>query len=236
MFLNSRNTIFTILLLTFCIDGTNTAFAATVPFTENFTADSANWFNATATAPVDWQAAGGPDGSSYATTGFNPVNSELDDTAVLFRAQDEFGSSGNQFVGDYLTEGVTEFSAFVRHDATVPLNFFVRFSSPINFPGGVAIGFVPVLPNVWTEITIPINAFNPQFVTFEGSDFATVFGNIGHVQVGPSIPAALVGVDANFTFDLDQPTIVPEPASGLMLLGVCVCTTIMMRRRRNAGC
>lgn len=234
--MNTRNMIFTVSFLIFSVGGTKAAFAATVPFTENFTSDSANWFNATSSGPVDWQAAGGPDGSSYATTDFNPINSQVDDTAVLFRAQDEFGSSGNQFVGDYVTEGVTEFSTFVRHNAAVPVNFFVRFSTAINFPGGVAIDFVPVLPNVWTEITVAIDALNPQFVTFEGSDFATVFGAVGHIQVGPSIPAALAGVDTNLTIDLDQPTIVPEPGSGLMLLGVGVCAMMTARRRRHNGC
>jgi hypothetical protein len=207
------------------------ARAATVPFTESFDAGSADWFDASGGSPLSWNPAGGEDGA-FASSTFNFVGSAEGDTPVLFRAQDEFGaagSSGGAFIGDWISDGVTTFSAFVRHDANVPLTIFTRFSSPFNFPGAVAIQFAPVSPDTWTEITVPIDANNPQFVTFEGTDFGTVFGNIGHVQIGVSVPAELAGVDQAFTFGVDTASIVPEPATASLLL---ISTLGVWMRRR----
>jgi len=116
--------------------------------------------------------------------------------------------------------GVGKFHAFVRHNAPQPLNFFNRFTSPINFPGAFALHFDPVLPNVWTELILDLSPANPQFVTFEGATFAEVFSEIGNVQFGVSVPDGLAGVNQEFTFDLDQVSIsaVPEPAT-LVLTG-----------------
>ena len=41
---------------------------ATVPYTENFTTDAANWRDGAGAASATWVASGGPDGSSYITT------------------------------------------------------------------------------------------------------------------------------------------------------------------------
>lgn len=200
------------------------AGAATIPFTETFSADSAGWYNGANTAPATWVPTGGADGA-YITESFNFVNSTPGPQGpVFFRGQDENNASGGAFVGDWISEGVTEFHMRVRHNAPTPVNFFARFSGPFNFPGATAVAFAPVLPDVWTDITIAIDAANPQFVSFEGSDFDTVFGDIGHVQVGVGVPAGLAGVDQLFSFDLDTVSIVPEPASLAMaaLMGLIV--------------
>lgn len=210
--------------------GVGVATATVVPFTEEFTTDSAAWRDNPGTGPLGWSAVGGPDGGSHATTTFNFVNQAPGGTPTLFRAQDEFGSSGNAFVGNWLADGVTEFSAFVRHEAGLPLTFFVRFSNPSNFPGAVGLNFAPVPSGVWTRIAIGITPGNPQFINFETSDFNTIFSNIGHVQIGVSVPAALAGVNAPFAFSLDKPTIVPEPAA-LLTLGICAAA--LVRGRRN---
>ena len=204
--------------------------AIVLPFTEDFDANSANWFNAAVTAPVDWSAAGGPDGGAYATTGFNFQFTAANDTPVLFRAQDEFNSSGGAFEGDWITNGITEFSFAVRHNAPAPMTFFTRFAGPANFPGAVAIGFIPVFPNVWTTITIAIDPFNPQFITFEGQTFEAAFSNIGHLQVGVSVPEGFGGVDQAYTFDLDKPTITPAP-SAAVLFGIAGVALARRRRR-----
>lgn len=192
--------------------------AAIIPFTEEFAADASDWRDSGG-ALLNWIPSGGPDGGSYASADFNFVALPVDATPALHRAQDEFNSSGNAFVGDWITEGVTQFSVFVRHDAPVPLTYFTRFSGPGNFPGVAAVNFVPVPANTWTQILIPIVPGNPQFF-FEGppSTFNSVFGSVGHVQVGVTVPQDLAGVDQTFRFDLDKPSIVPEPAAGLLLL------------------
>ena len=203
--------------------------AAVVPFTEDFSADNANWKDP-ASADLSFVAAGGPDASGFVTTAFSFAGAAEGDTPVLLRGQGNFDASGDAFVGDWTSEGVTTFSAWVRHDAPFPLTYFARFASPINFPGAVAINFAPVLPNTWTKISFDISALNPQFVTFEGADFNSVFGNVGNVQLGVSVSAALAGYTPAVTLGLDQPTITPEPATfGLMALGAWA-----LPRRRGA--
>jgi len=181
------------------------ASAATVPFVEDFTSDASDWHDASGAALLDWVASGGPDGSSHAQTTFSLMTANEGDTPLIFRAQDKWNSSGGAFNGNWIADGVHEFRAFVRHDAPFPLTFFVRFSGPGNFPGAVAIQFAPVFPNTWTEIVIPIDAGNPQFISFEGTDFPTVFSNIGHVQVGISVGADQGGFPQPITFDIDKP-------------------------------
>lgn len=223
-----------LLFLLLMLSPASMAPASTVLFTEEFSDSSSSWYDAAGSAPLGWQASGGPDGGSFAQTDFNFVASAAEDTPVLFRAQDEFGSSGGAFEGDWIADGVTEFSAFVHHDTGMPLTFFTRFSGPFNFPGATSIEFAPVPSGTWTLVSFLIQPGSPQFVTFEGSDFETVFGNIGHVQIGVSVPEALAGIDDPFTFSIDKPTIVPEPGT-LALLGVAVCCSRISRRRRRSA-
>ncbi len=208
-----------------------TAAAATIPFTEEFTTDNADWRDAVGFSPVEWVPGGGPDGSSYVSDTFNFAASQVEDAPAIFRGQDEYGtsgSSGGAFVGMWLEEGVGTYSMFVRHDAPFPISIFVRFSGPNNFPAGVALEFVPVFPNTWTEITIPIDPDNPQFVTFEGSDFQTAFANTGHIQIGPFVDANLAGQNIDVRFDLDKVAIAPVPVSGPPVPAASAYATISM--------
>jgi hypothetical protein len=206
----------------------STAAATTVPFTEAFTNDAANWRDAPNAATADWFATGGADGGGYISESFSFANSAAGDTPVILRAQSSFNSSGNNFFGNWLSDGVTEYRMAVRNNASVPVNFFARFVQPAGFPGAVAVEFAPVLPGVWTEIDIPIDPANPQFISFETSDFNTIFSNIGRIQVGVQVPAALAGNPDSFSFDLDQVRIVPEPTSVMLILGL---SALGLRRR-----
>ena len=207
------------------------AQSATIPFTEDFTTDSSNWYDQGSTGPLDWVPTGGPDGGSYASgpLDFSPFVVPGDTTSAV-RAQDEFGSSGGAFEGNYIAENVLSVSVFVRHNAPVPLSTFARFSPPTNFPGGIAIAFAPVLPNVWTELTFVVTEGSPQLVSFEGSTYPAVFSNVGHVQFGVEVPAPLLGSPTLYTFDIDKVSIagipVPEPSTASLLalgvLGACL--------------
>jgi hypothetical protein len=134
-----------------------------------------------------------------------------------------------------VAQNVGRFSAFVRHDAPQPLTYFARFSAAANFPGGTAVKFTPVPPRTWTQLGFDIRADNPEFVTFEGSNFNAVFANIGHVQLGVSVPAAFNTDLSVFTFDVDKASIaavVPEPAS---LSAAMVAAVAAIRWRRRAA-
>jgi hypothetical protein len=203
--------------------------AATVPFTEDFTTTASNWADNSAMNLLNHVASGGPDGGSYASASTALAGTSM----VLFRAQDEFNSSGHALEGNWITDGVTEFSAFVRHNAPMALNYFARFSGPGNFPGSTAVKFAPVLPGTWTQLKFIINPGNPEFVTFEGTSFATVFSNVGHVQLGVNVPAALSGNTTQYTFDIDKASIlaqVPEPAG--LTISVAAGIGLLARRWR----
>jgi hypothetical protein len=191
--------------------------AAAVPFTEDFTTTVSNWADNSALNLLNHVPSGGPDGGSYASASTALAGSSM----VLFRAQDEFNSSGHALEGNWIADGVGEFSAFVRHNAPVPLNYFARFSGPGNFPGGTAVKFAPVMPGAWTQLEISISPNNSEFVTFEGTSFATVFSDVGHVQLGVNVPAALAGNMTQYTFDIDKASIaaqVPEPSAFIAFL------------------
>ncbi len=205
-----------------------TAAATTVPFTESFTADAANWRNGAGTATATWSGTGGADGAGFISDTFSFANSVENDTPILLRGQSNFGSSGGALFGNWITDGVTEYRVSIKHDAPVPLNFFTRFASPAGFPGAIGLGFAPILPNTWTELVIPINPANPQFISFEGADFNTVFSNVGRVQVGVSVPAALAGNPNTFTFDVDEVTLLPEPTT---LTAIALAGLALLRRR-----
>lgn len=198
---------------------------AVAPFTEDFSASSSNWFNADASAPVAWDAPG-----QFATTAYSFLSAAEGSTPAFFRAQDEFGSSGNAFVGNYIADGITQLTYQVRHDAPVPLTFFARIASPGNFPAVAAVEFAPVLPNTWTTITVNITDPNPSFI-YEGppSTYNSVFSGVGHIQIGAMVPAALAMQDNSVTFDLDHVSIVPAPAA----MGAFGALGVLAARRRR---
>jgi hypothetical protein len=210
--------------------------AVEIPTIEDFNADIANWGDASDVALLTHVASGGPDGSGYASTEFVFAGSgggSGGDSVVLFRGEDEFNSSGGAFVGNWLADGVRQISAQVRHNAPVPLSYFGRFSTPGNFPAIGAVQFAPVLPNVWTEIVFDLRRASPQIITFEGSNYATLMSNIGHIQLGVGIPAALANDATVYTFDLDHVVAVPEPSAIVLLFG-SLLGGMLCRRPRYA--
>jgi len=203
----------------------------TAPFTEEFNADASDWRD-TAGDPLSWQATGGVNNSGYVTTTANFQNNNSADFVTLFRGQDEFGSSGNAFVGDWITAGVQEFAFWVRHDADAPMTVFARFATAANFPAAAIVELDPIQPNVWTEVAFEISQDNPNII-YEGgpSNFFSVFGGIGHVQVGAGA-GSFAGVDQNIAFDLDRVGIdVPTPGSLAVLATVGL---VGLRRRRRS--
>ena len=184
------------------------AFAVTVPFTEEFEASAANWRN-NAQQPMGWSTSGGPDGSSHVTTTYSFANQAVGATPIIIRCQDNFNSSGNAFFGDWIASSVGEYRVWVRHAAPVSVRFIVRFATSFGFPGAIAESAANIEPNEWTLLTIAITPDNPSFLSFEGGDFATVFSDVGRVQIGVTVPVELAALPGSFTFNADGATIVP---------------------------
>jgi hypothetical protein len=58
-----------------------------------------------------------------------------------------------------------------------------------------------------------------------------VFGRIGNLQIGVTVPEALAGVDRDITFRIDKPAIVPEPGT----LAILTIGALVLLRRRRGG-
>lgn len=205
------------------------ASAVTVPFTEGFSASSENWRTLDSSTPLSWIPAGGPDGSAYASASLNFAAQAAGAQPSMIRGHATFNSSGGAPFGDWISSGVTMLTVSVRHNAGVNLPFFVRFA-PSMMPGAIAVAFPPVPSGTWTTLTVPINPGYP-FI-YEGTTFATTFNNIGRVQVGIEVPAALAGQNATYTFDVDRVSLVPAP-SALAALAPALLIGSMSRRRRG---
>ena len=166
-------------------------------------------------------------------------NPTVDDAnLILFRGQNNFDSSNHQFEGDWIAGGVNRFSTYVKHNAPDPLEYFIRFTTPMNFPGIAAIPPIAVQPNVWTKLAFNISPANGNIELFpEGpptafpGQFNTVFSNLGRIQIGVTLPP-MTATSGPYKFDLDQVTSnVPEPAS--CVLAMMALTTFVIRRRRD---
>ena len=141
--------------------------SAVTSFTETFDNDNASWGDPT----------GSPGGAGHDAGGFITTSGALADLGqgVLFRGNGSSGASGAAFSGNWIADGVSQFSVDVRHNSQVPLSFFARFASPFNFPGATAVRFQPVLANQWTTLTFNI-ADNPAFGAPDLTDQVWLFG------------------------------------------------------------
>ncbi|RMF78727.1 MAG: PEP-CTERM sorting domain-containing protein [Planctomycetota bacterium] len=209
----------------------STASAAIIPFTEEFSADNANWTDVSGLSGLTWNAAGGPDGGSYVSGTVNFLAFPDGSNPVAAQGTQADGASGGAFFGDYIAEGVTGFAMWVRHDFSTPLQFFGRFATPTPGFAGIALQFGAALPNEWTPIFFPVGPTSPNFVTYEAGTFETVMNNITKLQIGVIVPTGMGGLDQDITIDVDKLTIIPEPASVAGMLAGAMMILGGLRRR-----
>jgi hypothetical protein len=204
--------------------------ASTLPFTESFEVNSSGWVYGASTSPT-WVANGGAVGSAYISgsasvsgTGFG---------TIVFRASDANNASGDAFVGNWLTAGVTAFSAYVRHNADVALNFYARFDAGSGRAGS-SVNFL-VNPNSWTLLELPISNDITSFQSYGGAGtgvaaFNTIFGGIQNVQLALAVDQANAG--KTVTVDLDGVSMIPEPGVGA-LTSIASFVFLLGRRSRK---
>lgn len=219
----------------------------TVPYTETFSDDAANWRISSSGTLASWNSSGGPSGGPFISRiGSGPDINFGSGTSgpILFRGQDTFNSSDDRFVGDWLAGGVGTFSVDVFHTHASALLFQVRLANPFNTPGASSVD-VSVVPNVWTKLTVPIIDSASVFQTYgspqsppNAAEFTAIFSDIGNIQIGLASGQVGTGgaLTASATFGLANPSItaVPEPGTWAAL-GAAAIVAGAVRLRRVRG-
>jgi hypothetical protein len=218
-----------VILLAF-VAGIAPASALIVPFTEDFTSGASNWLNGSSAAPT-WSATGGVDGGGYISApgaisagGFG---------TIVFRGNGAADASGDAFVGDWITGGVSTFSAYISHDAPVALNFYARLDAGSGRAGS-SVDF-SVAPGAWFQLNIPIANSPTSFQSYGAGTFATVFNGIQNVQIALSTTQDPSTAGQIYNVSLDRVATVPEPGTlGLVAAGLgilfFVCRNSLRRK------
>ena len=225
-----------LLAIVFYIAFAANSHALNNPYTETFATNNANWLTGTSTS-APWFSSGGVGNSGYigttgtiSTNGFGPI---------VFRGNATSDASGDAFVGNWLAGGVTLFTAFVRHDAPVSLNFYIRFDAGSG--AGASSNPIEVSTGVWTELNIPIvNSLgtNGVFQSYgaAGTNFGLIFSNIQNVQIALASTQDPTTIDQTYNIGLDNVSVVPEPNTvGLLGLGAAFLVYRVIRRRQFKG-
>jgi hypothetical protein len=219
-----------LVLLVALFAATTRAAALIVPFTEDFSAGNANWLTGSSVGAT-WSATGGVDDGGYisstatmTTTGFG---------AALFRGNAANDASADAFVGNWLSGGVSLFTAFIKHDATQALDIFARFDAGAGAAASSVFFNVPA--NQWFQMSIPIVNAPTSFQSYGAAGpagFSTVFANIQNVQIfaATNSPAGTYG------FSLDKVSSVPEPGIlGMLGFGVALLVWHCARCRKTSS-
>jgi hypothetical protein len=205
---------------------TANAYSLTNPFTESFSSNNAGWLTGTS-SNAPWSSTGGVDGGGYITSSALMTTSGFG--AALFRGNATSDASGDAFVGDWLTGGVTLFTAFIKHDAGVNLDIFARLDAGAGSAASTVHYSVPT--GQWFQISTPIVDSPTSFQSYGAAGpggFSNVFANIQNVQFF----AATNSPAGTYNFSLDQVSVVPEP--GIFgLLGLAALLFVWQGARRR---
>lgn len=215
------------------------ASAVTVPFIETFGGNASGWVISlvpSGTGSPTWSSTGGVDDGGFISMSRTMSSSQFNGSGfgfIAFRGNAAADASGDAFVGNWLTAGVSAFSASVRHTAPAALTFYLR----IDAGGGAAgssVGF-SVPSNTWTNIAVPIVDSPSSFQSYGAGTFSSIFSNVQNVQIAlaPTQPAEVLDGTTSYTFGLDNVTAVPEPSAIALAAAAVGCGMGLRLRRRE---
>ena len=220
-----------LILLVALMAATSSAKALVVPFTEDFSTGASNWLNGSSAAPT-WSAAGGVDDGGFISASNTVINTGFG--AIVFRGNALADASSDAFVGNWITGGVSTFSAYVYHNAPVALNFYARLDAGAGRAGSSVEFAVPRA--TWFQLSVPITDAASSFQSYGAGTFATVFNNIQNVQIAISTNQAPAVVGQTYNIGLDKVSVVPEPTTwSLVGLTAGIATFFRLRRRKSTS-
>jgi len=210
--------------------------AVTLPFTETFGSNAAGWLISlvpSGTGSPTWSSSGGVDDGGFISLSRAMSAAQFNGSGfgfISFRGNAAADASGDAFVGNWLTAGVTAFSAAVRHDAPAALNMYLR----IDAGGGAAASSVvfSVPSNTWTTIGVPIVDNASSFQSYGVGTFSGVFSNVQNVQIAlaPTQPPEVLDGTTTYTFGLDNVAVAPVPEpSAIAIVGAAIGCAAVLR-------
>jgi hypothetical protein len=219
--------------------GAGQASAVTVPFTETFGSNASGWVISlvpSGTGSPTWSSTGGVDDSGFISMSRTMSSSQFNGSGfgfIAFRGNAAADASGDAFVGNWLTAGVSALSASVRHTAPAALNFYLRIDAGGGAAGSSVVFSVP--SNTWTNIAVPIVDAPSSFQSYGAGTFSSVFSNVQNVQIAlaPTQPAEVLDGTTSYTFGLDNVSAVPEPSAIALAATAVGCGAGLRLRRRG---
>jgi hypothetical protein len=226
----------TVLLIT-AVTYHTPARAVTFGFTESFETSNAGWSGLLATQPLDHSPIGGVDDGGHVDIqpSTDPAASALGGNGpVIFRAP--ASASGGAFTGNWLTSGVSTVQAYFRHSLDLaPVNIYVRMAGAPGAGAGVFFAESQVEQNDgWTLVNFDVTEDNFTVAGGPGTTYAGVLGNVTQFQFGAQLLTAVDPPSTQIHFELDQVSLVPEPSSLLLVVGMTVGLLPWRRRRTRS--
>ncbi|HMP76255.1 MAG TPA: hypothetical protein PKE12_08170 [Kiritimatiellia bacterium] len=199
-------------LAAFALCAASTPALALGDYTETFSVDAAAWRITDSVTTMTWFSAGGPAGAGDAYASVTNMNfTGVADGAfrLAVRGHDGYDSSGDAFVGNWLTSGVFMFSMDVRHDLGVPARIGFRLASSANNPGASIVPEAMVPSGEWRKLVVPIspNLAGFNVLNYGSGNFTNVFSSIGNIQVLVYAPVGYGGAAGPYKLDIDNPSI-----------------------------
>lgn len=236
------NTRITIMAAALAFISAGRASAVTVPFTETFRSNASGWVISlvpTGTGSPTWSSTGGVDDGGFISLSRTMSTSQFNGSGfgfIAFRGNAAADASGDAFVGNWLTAGVSEVSAYVRHNAPAAVNMYLRLDAG----GGAAASSVvfSVPSNAWTKLAVPIVESPSSFQSYGAGTFNGVFTNIQNVQIAlaPTQSTEVLDGTTSYTFGIDNVSAVPEPSAVALTATAVGCVAGFRLRRRGRRC